>query len=690
MPGYTPPAGNAVNFNYTVPIGGYSPPAGSAVVFDFNNNTGYTLTADPGVYVLAGTDPSVAYGRVWDLFDELIVNGEFTINTSGWTVVGDGGVTFNEVGGDGQLTIPAGATGGYAYQLISVTPGEVYRLEVAFGPGINASPQVQIGTHPGYDDIYTLTGISGVQSIDFVADTSSVAISLAEVASTSTTTRARTSSLDLLSIYTIKQLASMTISELLAALKSLSTTTTTTSSIDVARVVNFNKVSFQASGGYIVAGTDLSFAHGYAMTLGGGTYSLTGAAITPRIARLLDVASGSYALTGSAVGLLQGHLARVSSGTYNLIGAAVSLAAARVLGPAPGVYTLTGSSTLIMRKYIMSVGSGVYVRSSPSVSLLFGHKLKPLPGVYELDGTTLAFTYHEVTKIVADAGLYTLTGGDVTFLYGHRLAVGPGAYLVQGRAPSLQSARLLSPVSGTYADIGTDITLSVGGMTLGADRGVYTLKGGSVSMTVSREMTFGSGSYAFVGSDVTIRAARYLEGSGTYQLLMPTADPGYLLDGSGNILTDGAGNPILAWAPASVVIGRKLTIAAGTYSLVGRDAGLVRAYHIYNSGGVYTVVGAPVSLRAARTLAADPHAYQLVWGASSATYKRLTGGPRAILLDVAASRVLPVGAQNRILAVSRQNRVIGVPSAPSRVIGIPAEARELDVSPRDAVLAVGG
>jgi hypothetical protein len=51
MPTYTPPAGNAANFDFT--LTGYSPPAGNALVFNFGVDTpGGGVVAKPAQIIV--------------------------------------------------------------------------------------------------------------------------------------------------------------------------------------------------------------------------------------------------------------------------------------------------------------------------------------------------------------------------------------------------------------------------------------------------------------------------------------------------------------------------------------------------------------------------------------------------------------------------------------------------------------
>jgi hypothetical protein len=128
--GYTPPSGSAVNLNFT---GAYTPPAGNNVILNFFNTNAYVLTADAGSYALSGTAAAIKAGRLLRAYNNLIVNGRFTVDASGWSVAG-ADTTFGAVAGVGVLALGPAASGSYAYQAVAVTPGQPYTLSALLKP----------------------------------------------------------------------------------------------------------------------------------------------------------------------------------------------------------------------------------------------------------------------------------------------------------------------------------------------------------------------------------------------------------------------------------------------------------------------------------------------------------------------------------------------------------------------------
>lgn len=135
--GYTPPLGNAVNFNF---IGAYSVPLGNAVGINFTNPQ--ILTADPGSYVMTGSAASLKVGRLLRAYDNLTLNGQFTLDASNWTVQGSD-TTFVSANHQGELALGPAASGGFAWQAVSVTPGKRYTLSAFLKPSgyyLSANP----------------------------------------------------------------------------------------------------------------------------------------------------------------------------------------------------------------------------------------------------------------------------------------------------------------------------------------------------------------------------------------------------------------------------------------------------------------------------------------------------------------------------------------------------------------------
>lgn len=521
MSNYTPPAGNAVNFNFTR---AYTPPAGNTVAFNFSN--GNILNLDPGVYSINGTAPAMRYGRRLNVWNELVTNGFFDVDTSGWTVSGDPGVTFAAVNGSGTLTVPPGDVG-YAYQAISVTPGYTYQLDVNFGPGLNAMGALDVGIRAGGVEIGAVTSQYGNhQTLSFVATTSTVYLSLHEF------------------------------NLVFTAGNSLLT-----------KAASLNTISLQQTGNYIITGPDITMHKGYTMNMPGGVYTVTGSSISLRVARQMSASAGVYNLTGTNIALRFGHRIALAAGTYSLAGTAITLKAQRYLATS-GTYALTGTNFLLLRKYVIPITPGAYALAG-NITLRWGHRLSPAPGVYSIAGSPPVLTYHEVTKVSPDPGIYTVAFSAGSFVYNRAIKVPAGSYLIQGRASTLTATRTLSLTPGVYATAGNDIGMVVDHVTMAFNLGVYSLRMATAQMTVARKMSVAAGAYSIVGQNISLKVSRYLQTSGSYALT--GTNFGVF---AGRRLAPAAGVYAISGTPISTLRLYKISIPVGAYALTGTSFSL--------------------------------------------------------------------------------------------------------------------
>lgn len=95
--------------------------------------TGFTLSADGGSYALTGSSLAPKFARTMKMYNELVVNGKFPLNTDGWIVDG-ADTTFTSIDGVGVLDLGPAAADGYAYQQVTVNPGQRYTLSAFLRP----------------------------------------------------------------------------------------------------------------------------------------------------------------------------------------------------------------------------------------------------------------------------------------------------------------------------------------------------------------------------------------------------------------------------------------------------------------------------------------------------------------------------------------------------------------------------
>lgn len=105
---------------------------------------------------------------------ELVTNGTFTTDTSGWALTGTG-ATFVQSGGAGVFT--QGSTTSYATQSVATVPGRKYILVWTATSG-TASPYVLVGTAANLANLMPADGNAGTRTASFIATTTTSFISL--------------------------------------------------------------------------------------------------------------------------------------------------------------------------------------------------------------------------------------------------------------------------------------------------------------------------------------------------------------------------------------------------------------------------------------------------------------------------------------------------------------------------------
>jgi hypothetical protein len=100
---------------------------------------------------------------------ELITNGTFDVNTTGWTA---SNTTLSVVGGAMRVE-NTGALFGFAYQAIACTPGVSYTVTNTFGGNNNASKAVTVASFIGGSTFSSSTG-----SLTFTASAATMYVHL--------------------------------------------------------------------------------------------------------------------------------------------------------------------------------------------------------------------------------------------------------------------------------------------------------------------------------------------------------------------------------------------------------------------------------------------------------------------------------------------------------------------------------
>ena len=218
---------------------------------------------------------------------------------------------------------------------------------------------------------------------------------------------------------------------------------------------------------------------GYTITIGQGSYTLSGQSVGLKAGRTVAISQGSYTLSGQAVSLKKGYTVAIASGSYSLSGQAVGLTAQRKIAIAQGSYTLTGQSVAFAKGFTISIGTGSYALTGQDVGLRAARTIAIANGSYALTGQELGLARGFVITI--QQGSYSVTGQSVGITAQRKLAIGQGAYVLTGQAVGLAKGYTIAIAQGNYALTGQAVGLSVGRY-LGIGQGAYALSGQGVGL----------------------------------------------------------------------------------------------------------------------------------------------------------------------------------------------------------------
>lgn len=333
------------------------------------------------------------------------------------------------------------------------------------------------------------------------------------------------------------------------------------------------------TGSYSLTGQSVSLLNNRALAVGAGAYSLTGNAVALSRGKVIAVGTGSYALSGQSVGLQQGHNLLVGAGSYSLSGQGVTLtkSSSFSLTVGAGAYSLSGQSVSLLDNRLLAVGAGAYSLSGQAVSLLDNRRLAVGAGSYALTGqaVTLAASTTPAAHPVSVSDLLKPRVGDDLARRG---------FLVRPRI------KVVPPVTAA------NVSLIVG-------TGSYTLSGQSIGLLDNRRLGVGTGAYSLSGQNVGLASGRAIS------------------VGTGNYAT--TGNAV------GLLDNRALVAGTGAYSLSGQNVSLLRSLRLAPEAGAYVLAGQDVALTqtAANTLLVGTGAYTLGGQDVDLIYTPLTGGP---------------------------------------------------------------
>jgi len=343
------------------------------------------------------------------------------------------------------------------------------------------------------------------------------------------------------------------------------------------------------AGSYSITGADLTPLAGRAVNLESGSYALTGADLTPLAGRALNLEAGSYAITGADLTVAVDRSLDLEAGTYTITGADLTPLAGRALDLEAGTYATTGADVTF--DYVPSA-EAPFVQNdwpNPQRRIKFRH-----PGVFRSEKATV-----NAYSLNLESGSYALTGADVTFVYvpsaqapfaktdwpnPNPRPLNFAAYGYTVRLPEKQKPFLQHDWPNPYSKIRIAYrppTMyrpdkpALNAYSLDLEAGSYVLSGAGATLDYSGtptayDLNLEAGTYVVTGADLTTLAARTLElEAGSYTVtgtvLTPIADRTLELE---------AGTYAITGADLTALVGRALNLEPGTYTITGATATL--------------------------------------------------------------------------------------------------------------------
>lgn len=195
-------------------------------------------------------------------------------------------------------------------------------------------------------------------------------------------------------------------------------------------------LGFFALGQQALGGTPISHT-AYAVTVGTGTFTLSGQAVNLLATRKVVVGTGAFSLTGNAVNLRKSWLPLgVGTGSFTLTGNSVNLLRGYVVHASVGTFTLSGQAVIFKAARHVLVGTGAFTLTGQPVTFKAARHVLAGTGAFTLSGQPVIFK--ATRHLLVGTGSYTFTGNAVNLRHGFSIPVGRGSFVLTG-----QSARLL-------------------------------------------------------------------------------------------------------------------------------------------------------------------------------------------------------------------------------------------------------
>lgn len=216
----------------------------------------------------------------------------------------------------------------------------------------------------------------------------------------------------------------------------------------------------------------------YSMPAATGAFALAGTATGLLYARRLQADSGTFALAGTAANLVYGRTMTAASGSYAMAGTDIGMRYTRLMPANTAVYDMVGSNASLLFNRNLAAQSGAYAVAGSDAGFMYNRRLAADTGAYTIAGTDATLVYTPVGgyTLVAETGTYALTGGDAGLIYTRNMAATTGSYAFVGADVTISYTPLptnyqLDAEAGPFFFYGTMATLVYSGAPI-ADHGV--------------------------------------------------------------------------------------------------------------------------------------------------------------------------------------------------------------------------
>lgn len=273
----------------------------------------------------------------------------------------------------------------------------------------------------------------------------------------------------------------------------------------------------------------------YSLDCQPGAFAVTGAAMGPLAARMLNAAPASYALTGFATTLALARMVNAQPGAFAITGAAASLLAARMLNAQPGSYALTGVQALVGRELslnaqpgsfvltgaqaqlprdaVLAADPGSYLVTGVQAAILADRVLSATPGSYVVQGLSADLIYDSIAAgyvLEAEPGVFAIDGADTSFIRNLVISADPGTFVVTGRAAQLLADRFIDAQPGSVVLTGAEAML-LASRVLDAEPGAFAVEGEDVTALADRVLVALAAVFSVSGAPVTFLAGTFAE-----------------------------------------------------------------------------------------------------------------------------------------------------------------------------------